>query len=92
MSEPALIWCDDRHLYLQFACPPGGQPYIMKLSMTEGGLGKGVNLIKKFAKADRQTNGQAHVTYTKGKAPPQGLTKERDATITELLRKKGYLG
>lgn len=39
------MWCDDTHIYVELPST-NGAPFIMKFSLTEGGLSKALNFMR----------------------------------------------
>lgn len=82
----AKVWADASNLYLEFPCPPGGTPHIVKLPLAEQGLSKGLSLLKKQATVPNGTTRLVEPV----KAKPVYSDQQRQ-TVRDILRKKGML-
>lgn len=41
-----VVWCDHSHIFTEIPASNGGQPYVQKWSLTEGGLSKALAQMK----------------------------------------------
>lgn len=82
-----LVWSDGLDLFAEI---PGSPPYVMRLSLTDGGLHKALNLLKvrhEQARAGRYKPPAVSVTR-KGK---HVASPSQQQAALDVLRKMGFL-
>lgn len=83
------VWANGLTLFAEI---PGDPPYVMRLSMTEGALGKVLNLLKDRDAAYGSTPVSDRMVVRKvGKAEVAVNSKQREAAL-EVLKKLGMVG
>lgn len=81
------IWADGLDLFAEI---PGSPPYVMRLSLTESGLSKALNLLRKRhaeAKAGRYKVPERMIS---GKRGPKPTESQRDQALA-ILKSMGVV-
>lgn len=86
-------WCDDNYIYVEIPAPKLGAPYVMKFSLTEGGLTKALGLLRDAHRKLAPKGGY----YRPAKQPiiraleKDAFTQEQRSSARDILKKMGMI-
>lgn len=86
------MWCDNTHIYTELAATSGGQPYIQKHALTEGGLSKALAMMKDLYAKHQPLGGDYRIPFNPLIKPdPNTFTTDQRGAALTALRKLGLI-